>query len=163
MTTPWNPPWRPPVVVTPGEEPPEELLSWGQRGSSVSTVTPTAGILPGQNLKSFANWRAALYGFTPVAMTFLTALYLQLPNKYLVWAMIALAVITPLLSAYNTQDKLRRIVYGVMGLLQTGGFVATLLVGHEAYIPIVSTVITILSSTLARFHTPTSTMVPKTG
>lgn len=162
MTIPWTPPWRPPPIVISGAPPPERGPGWTQRGSATSTVTPTTGILPGQNLKSWANWRAALYGFTPVAMTLLTALYLQFPDsKVLVWVMLALAVVTPLLSAYNTEDKLRRIAYAVMGLLQTAGFTATLLVGHEAYIPIVSTVITVISSTLARYHTPTTTLKPK--
>lgn len=157
MVTPWTPPWRPSPVPLPTSQPP----GWTQRGSSVPTVTPTAGILPGQNLKSWENWRAFLYGLTPVAMTALTAIYLQFHDKYSVWIMLALAIITPLLSAYNTDDKLRRIAYGVMGLLQTAGFTATLLVGHEAYIPIVSSVVTILSSTLARYHTPTTTLMPR--
>lgn len=160
MTASWKPPWRPSRTVPVACPPPPE--PWRSRGNATSTITPLPGVMPGQTLKNTANWRAFLYGMIPVATTALTAFNLQFHDKISVYLLLAVAVLGPLVSITNSIDKLRRIVYGVLGLLSTAGFAASLFVGHESYLPVVSAVVTILSSTLARYYTPTSTLISKT-
>jgi len=151
---PWN---RPGVQVQqPG------TTAWSQRGTATSTVQPLPGILPGQNLLNPANWRAFLYSLSPVIVTAMTGLHLETGNRASVWVALAMAIVTPLVSSLATPDKLRQLVYGVTGLLSSAGFVATLLVGQEAWIPVVSAVVTILSAILARYYVPVSTLIPKT-
>lgn len=132
-----------------------------QDNSPVTVVSPTSGVLPVINLKSFDNWRAALHGAVPAIITALTALHLTTQDQASVWAALAIAIIDPLLSVANSTDKLRRIAYSVMGLLSSAGFVATLLIGYESWVPIVSAIVTIINAFLGRFYTPTTTMVPK--
>ena len=69
------------------------------------------------------------------------------------------AIIDPLLSYRNTTDKVRQILYGVLGLAQSGGLLAAVLLPTAPEVlPIASAVVTVISSTLSRFYTPTSTM-----
>lgn len=130
--------------------------------SKMSLVTPKPGILTLDRLKSKDNWRAWLHGITPVIVTVLTTLSITTNDKAAVWVSLFFAVIDPLLSYSNVTDKARKIAYGLGGLLQSGGLLtAALMVAPPTVVPVVSAVITVLTATLSRFYTPTSTMVPK--
>lgn len=157
MTRPWPKPKRPDATpVAAGE-------TWSQRGTAVTTVIPTAGVLPGQNLKSWDNWRAFFHQITPVIVTTLVGIGIVTDNQAALWVPLAFAIIDPLLSAGAATDKLRRIVYGVAGLLQVGGLATGLIVGlgtggNGLIAAGVAAGVTILSTLLARFYTPTTTM-----
>lgn len=134
--------------------------SWSQRGSATVDVQPTAGVMPGQNLKSWANWRLLLHSLAPVIVAAAAILHISTQDRVSVWIALAFAVIDPLFSFTNSTDTARRISYGIMGLMQTSGFVATLLVGREDWIPLVSTGVMFLNSTLATFYTAPTTLKP---
>lgn len=126
-------------------------------------VRPTGGILPVGNLKSLDNWRALIHQITPVIVTVLTTLSITTEDQAALWVSLIFAIIDPLLSYRNATDKARQIWYGVVGLAQSGGLVAALLmVTPPTALPIVSAAATVITSMLSRFYTPTTTMVPKT-
>lgn len=139
--------------------------SWSQRGSADVVVAPTAGVLPGQNLKSWANWRAFVHQITPVIVTTLVGVGIVTDNQAALWVPLVFAILDPLLSLGNTTDRLRRVVYGVTGLLQVGGLATGLVTGiasggNGLIAAGVGAGVTILSTFLARFYTPTTTMQP---
>lgn len=124
------------------------------------SVVPASGVLPGGQLRSRENWRAWLHQITPVIVGVLVALHVTSQDRALLWASLAFAVLDPLLSYANATDKSRKIAYGVLGLLQSGGLAVALLGDTSPWLPVVSAGVTVLSSALARFYTPTTTMVP---
>jgi hypothetical protein len=99
-----------------------------------------------------------------VIVTALVTFGIVTDNQAALWIPIVFAVADPLLSALNATDKLRQIVYGVAGLLQVGGLSVGLVTGLASDNGMIGAGIgagvTILSSLLARFYTPTSTTVP---
>ena len=126
-----------------------------------TTVQATNGVLAPGNLKSLDNWRAFIHQLTPVVVTALISVALITENQATLWVPLFFAIIDPLLSALNAQDKMRQIIYGVLGLAQSGGILTALLVGgNEPYIPLAAAGVTVISSFLGRFYTPTTTMVP---
>lgn len=129
------------------------------------TVEPTSGILPIQNLKSLDNWRAFIHQVTPVVVTTLVAVGIVTNSQVLLWVPLLFAIIDPILSSLNATDKIRKIIYGVAGLCQSGGLIAGLATGLGSaggqIAPIVGVGVTIISAFLGRFYTPTTTMVPK--
>ena len=153
--------------------PPTSALSWEQdipvtynessRGAAPTEVTSTRGVLPKANLLNLDNWRALLHQVTPVIVGVLTALGVTTQNTAPLWMSLVFAIFDPLLSYTNTADKARRIIYGVLGLLQSGGLLAVILGDHQLWLPVATTAVTVISSTLARFYTPTSTVVPPTS
>lgn len=143
----------------------DRSVPWAQRGVSTVDVAPTPGVIPGQGLKSWANWRAFLHQITPVIVTTLVGVGIVTNNQAALWVPLFFAIIDPLLNVGNTQDKLRRAVYGVAGLLQVGGLAGGLVTGLGAggnglVAAGVGAGVTILSTFLARFYTPTTTMTP---
>lgn len=143
----------------------DRSVPWSQRGSSTIDVVPNPGVLPGQTFKSWDNWRAFIHQITPVIVTTLVGVGIVTDNQAALWVPLVFAIIDPLLSVGNTQDKLRRVIYGVAGLLQVGGLAGGLVVGLSAgssglIAAGVGTGVTILSSFLARFYVPTTTMTP---
>ena len=158
--TPWNQPDKPVQ-----QHADAAITTWSQRGSSEVVVVPTQGVLPGQNLRSVDAWRALLHQITPVIVVALVTFGLATDNQAALWVPIAFAVLDPLLSVANSTDKLRRIVYGLAGLLQVGGLSVGLVTGLAGEIggviaPVAGATLTVLSSFLARFFTPTPTLVP---
>ena len=121
------------------------------------------GVLRVSNLKNLDNIRAFIHQITPVVVTVLTTLAITTEDKAALWVSLFFAIIDPLLSYRNTTDKIRQIVYGIGGLAQSGGLLAAAtMVAPPAVLPVASAVLTILTSTLSRFYTPTSTVAPKT-
>lgn len=131
--------------------------------AALTLVRPTKGVLPIENLKNLDNWRALIHQITPVVVTVLTTLSITTEAVAGLWVSLLFAIIDPLLSYRNATDKARQIAYGVLGLLQTGGLLATILAPVPAAIPVAAAITTIVSATLSRFYTPTTTMVPKTA
>lgn len=128
-------------------------------------VAPLPGLPPAKNLKSWDNWRAFVHQITPVIVTTLVGVGIVTNSQAALWVPLAFAILDPLLSVGNTTDKLRRIVYGLAGLLQVGGLATGLVVGlgtggNGLIAASVGAGVTILSTFLARFYTPTTTMVP---
>lgn len=131
--------------------------------ASLTTVTPKSGIITLSKLGNLDNWRAFIHQLTPVVVTVLTTLSITTDDQAALWVSLFFAVIDPLLSYRNATDKARQIFYGVGGLLQSGGLLAAVtMVAPGPVVPIVSALITVVTSTLSRFYTPTSTMTPKT-
>ena len=130
--------------------------------SKMSLVTPKPGILTKDRLKSLDNWRAFVHQLTPVIVTVLTTLSLTTDDQAALWVSLFFAVIDPLLSYQHSHDKARQIAYGVLGLAQSGGLLAAVLLPTApTLLPIAAAVVTIINSTLSRFYSPTSTMLPK--
>lgn len=129
------------------------------------SVEPTPGLLPLQNLKSVDNWRAFIHQVTPVVVTTLVAIGIITNSQVLLWVPLIFAILDPVLSSLNATDKIRKIIYGVAGLCQSGGMIAGLATGLGStggqIAPIIGVGVTILSAFLGRFYTPTTTMVPK--
>jgi hypothetical protein len=136
-------------------------MSLAHTQAALTLVKPVTGMLPAANLKNLDNWRALLHQITPVVVTVLTALGVTTQDQAALWVALVFAFLDPLLSYSNTTDKFRQIVYGVSGVLQSGGLLTTILMPHApTAVPVASALLTILSSTLSRFYTPTSTLKP---
>ena len=119
------------------------------------TTEAKSGIITGNRLRNLDNWRAWLHQVTPVVVGALVALHVASQDAILLWVSLFFAVADPLLSYTNATDKGRKIAYGVLGLLQSGGLADT-----SPWLPVVSAGVTVVSSALARFYTPTTTIVP---
>lgn len=121
---------------------------------------PTAGVLPWRNLTSLENWRAFIHQAVPVLVPVLVAINITTQDVAMMWLPFVFAIVDNVLSAGNTVDKLRRAIYAAAGVLQTGGLLATVL-GDFApdYVTVAGAVLTVLSGFLARFYTPTTTLV----
>ena len=130
------------------------------RPTALTVVAPTAGLLRVANLKNLDNWRALIHQITPVVVTVLTTLSITTNDQAALWVSLLFAVVDPLLSVRNAADKTRQVVYGVLGLLQSGGLLAAILAPTPIAVPVAAAVVTIVTSTLSRFYTPTTTMVP---
>ena len=131
--------------------------------ASLTLVAPKSGIITWGRLANLNNVRAFLHQLTPVVVTVLTTLSITTNDQAALWVSLFFAILDPLLSYQNATDKARKIAYGVGGLLSSGGMLTALLaVAPPTVLPIASALITVVTSTLSRFYTPTSTMVPKT-
>lgn len=125
-------------------------------------MQPKSGIITINRLKDPGNWRAWLHQITPVVVTVLTTLSITTEDKAALWVSLIFAIVDPLLSYRNATDKARQIAYGLGGLAQSGGLLtAALMVAPPTAIPVVSAAITVLTATLSRFYTPTTTVVPE--
>lgn len=130
---------------------------------SLTLVTPVSGVIDMGKLTNLNNLRAFVHQITPVVVTVLTTLAITTEDQAALWVSLLFAIVDPLLSYRNTTDKFRQILYGVMGLAQSGGLIATItMVAPPTVLPVASAVLTVITSTLSRFYTPTTTMVPKT-
>lgn len=131
---------------------------------SLTLVSPKSGVVNVGRMTNLDNVRALIHQLTPVVVTVLTALSITTEDKAAIWVALFFAVVDPLLSYRNTVDKARQIAYGLLGLAQSGGLLtAALMVAPPTAVPVVSAALTILTSTLSRFYTPTSTMRPETA
>lgn len=134
-----------------------------QANPGVVTVTPTSGVMP---LKTLDDWRALFHQIVPVIVTALVGMNLVTEGDVSLWIPFVFAIADPLLSVANTQDKVRRIIYGLLATLQAGAGLSMIFetVAQNSS-PVVAPAITaggaIISGILANFFTPTSTMVPQ--
>lgn len=125
---------------------------------SPTEVVPTTGTLTLAKLRNLDNWRAFLHQITPVVVAAFVTLEVTTEDFALLWVPLVFAIADPLLSYANAQDKGRKIAYGVLGTLQSGGLMVALLGDRSPWLPIVSALLVAISSQLSRFYTPTSTM-----
>lgn len=130
-------------------------------GNPTVLVQPTAGVLPVLNLKSLDNWRAFFHQLVAVLVPILVTANVVTENMATAWIPFVFAIVDNVLSVGNTQDKVRKVAYGVVGALQAGGLVTVILSSvAPAYVPIGGAVLAVVSAFMARFYTPTTTMVP---
>jgi hypothetical protein len=126
-------------------------------------VVPASGVMP---LKTLDDWRAFFHQITPVIVTSLVAAHIVTDNDVALWVPFVFAIADPLLSLGNTQDKVRKIIYGLLALIQAGSTVTAVVeIAAQHSSPVVAPVITavgsIVSGVLGRFFNQTSTMIPK--
>lgn len=160
MNMPWEIPPGIPNVMQPG------AIPIPTPPGHAAVVAPTPGVLPPpQSLTDLGNLRAFLHQITPVVVTALMALHVAGgdSNKIGVYVALFFALVDPLLSFTSSEDTMRRIVYGLLGVGQVGGAIAILFGGFGAantIVPLATAGITILSSFLARFYSVTTTLIP---
>jgi hypothetical protein len=128
-----------------------------------TVIAPYGPGVSGGSIKSVDNWRAFIHQMAPIVVTTLVAINVMTEDLALQWIPFVFAIADNLLSVGNTADRLRRAIYSGATVLQSGGLLAVLL-SHAApqYIPIAGAIITIITAFLARFYTPTTTLVPAT-
>lgn len=140
---------------------PQEVSVVKQRGSSTTVVSPISGVLPVLNLKSLDNWRAFTHQVVAVVVPILVTANIVTENQALAWIPFVFAIADNVLSLGNTDDKVRRVIYASVGALQAGGLVTSLVGGFAPdLVPIAGASLSVISAFLARFYTPTTTMVP---
>ena len=135
----------------------------GKHAKPEIQVEPTKGVLPLGNLKSVENWRAFIHQITPVIVTTLVGIGVVTNNQAALWIPLFFAILDPILSVSNTTNKIRRVIYGVAGLAQSGSLatgLATLTSSGGHIAPIIGAGLTVFSTFLGRFYTPTTTLVP---
>ncbi len=141
---------------------PKNFYDLLNRRNKVNTVVvePVNGITTPKNLD---DWRALFHDLVPVVVSTLVGINLVTNDQVTPWIPFIFAIVDPLLSAGNAVDKVRKIIYSIVVLLQ-GSSAIVALVTSDPQIPMVVTAIaTIASATFARFNTPTSSMIPKVG
>jgi hypothetical protein len=120
-------------------------------------LAPTAGVSVLNTKPDIRQW---IHNVTMAAVPVLVLLGHWSETNVLYWVGLALGVVDAILIAMpNTQDKVRKIIYAVAGLTQAVLFSVGILTQVEAA-TIVGAVVTFLTSSLATFYTPTSTLEP---
>jgi hypothetical protein len=153
-----------PEVVEPVAETPEEPVSAPvlvNTSAAVTEVASATGTLSMDNVRNVDNWRAFIHQITPVIVGVFVTLGVTTEDMALLWVPLVFAILDPLMSYANASDKGRRVAYGVLGTLQSGGLLVALLGDKSPWLPIISALLVAVSSQLARFYTPTSTIIPK--
>lgn len=129
---------------------------------TTTLVVPASGVMP---LKTMDDWRALFHQIVPIVVTALVTAHLVTESQLALWIPLAFAIVDPLLSIGNTTDKIRRVIYGLLALVQAGSAVTAVVeVVAQHSNPVVAPIITaggaLISGVLGKFFTPTSTMVP---
>lgn len=128
--------------------------------SNPAVVEPLNGIT---TPKTLDDWRALFHELVPIIVSTLVGINLVTNDQVTPWIPFIFAIVDPLLSAGNAVDKVRKIIYSIVVLLQ-GSSAVIALVTDDPQIPMVVTAIAaIASASFARFNTPTSSMIPKVG
>lgn len=128
-----------------------------------TVVAPAPGVR--FSIRSLDNWRAFIHQVTPVLVSVFVTVGIVTDTQAALWVPLAFAILDPLLSVGNAQDKVRRIIYGLAGLMQVGGITTALVTGlgsggNGVIAAGVGAGVTVLSTFLARFFTPTTTLLP---
>ena len=125
------------------------------------TTQATAGVLPVMNLKSAANWRAFFHQLVAVLVPIMVTANVVTENMATAWVPFIFAITDNLLSAGNTVDRVRRAIYAAVSVVQAGGLLTTVLTSVAPNtVTISSAVLAVVTAFMARFYTPTTTMVP---
>lgn len=106
-------------------------------------------------IRSWEDLRLQIHVLSPYAVTALVTWNILDPDKAKLVVALVLAVFSPALAYFNTQDGFRRWVYGLLPALQA------LLVGFEWFTdaqlaPVMAAIVALLGGTLAATNTPTS-------
>ncbi len=131
-----------------------------EKPDETMTLEPTAGVLPVENLKSLENWRAFFHQAVTIIVPVLVVMNVATQSQVTAWLPFLFAVVDNVLSVGSTADRLRRAIYAGIGVLQTGGLITVLFASVPQYIPIAGAVLAVGSAFMARFYTPTTTIVP---
>lgn len=124
-------------------------------------VTATSGVLPVMNLKNADNWRAFFHQLVAVLVPIMVTANVVTENMVTAWIPFLFAIVDNLLSAGHTHDRVRKAIYAGVGVLQTGGLLTTVLTSLAPnYVTIGGAVLAVVTAFMARFYTPTTTMVP---
>lgn len=126
----------------------------------VTEVVAAVGTVSRAGARNLDNWRAAVHQITPVIISIFVTAGVATQDFAMLWVPLVFAIADPLLSYTNTEYKARKVVYGVLGVLQSGGLIVALLGSSSPWVPVISAGLSAISSLLARFYTPTSTVVP---
>ena len=123
-------------------------------------VAPTAGVLPVKNLRSLENWRAFFHQLVAVIVPILVTADIVSKNAAAAWVPFVFAIADNILSVGNTTDKIRKAIYAAVGVAQAGGL-ATVVLSSVApnYVTVGGAVLAVVSAFMARFYTPTTTLV----
>lgn len=135
-----------------------------RKAHATTTVAPITGPMSAGSLASLDNWRAFFHNLVGVIVPVLVTLHITTQDTVSLWLPFVFAIADNVLSVGNSKDKFRRSIYAVVGLLQTGGLVTSVLTTSVApeYVSIGSAVLATASAFMARFFTPTTSMVPRT-
>lgn len=130
--------------------------------SAETMVVADGGVLPVANLRNLSNWRALVHQIVPVIVSALVTMNIVTGDMATAWVPFVFAIADNLLSVGNAADRVRRAIYAGVGVLQAGGLVTMLVTNvAPAYVPVAGAVLAVASAFLARFFTPTTTIVPK--
>lgn len=113
--------------------------------------------------KTLDDWRAIIHDIVPVIVSTLVGINLVTNDQATLWIPFVFAILDPLLSAGNAVDRVRKIIYSIVALLQGSSAVVAVFTSDPQIPMIVTAVATIVSAGFARFNTPTSSMIPKVG
>lgn len=128
---------------------------------SAVMVEPTSGVLPTANLKNRDNWRAFFHQLVAVLVPILVTANVVSENTAAAWVPFVFAIADNILSVGHTADRVRRAIYAGIGVLQAGGLATSLLTTFApTYVTVGGAALAVVSAFLARFYTPTTTMVP---
>lgn len=128
---------------------------------SVAMVEPVSGVLPTANLRNRDNWRAFFHQLVAVVVPILVTANVVTENMAAAWIPFVFAIVDNLLSVGHTVDRVRRAIYAGIGVLQAGGLLTSLLTSFAPnYVAVAGAGLAVVSAFLARFYTPTTTMVP---
>lgn len=128
--------------------------------NSVVVVEPINGIT---TLKTLDDWRALFHEMVPIIVSTLIGINLVTNDQVALWIPFLFAIVDPLLSVGNAVDKVRKIIYSLVVLLQGSSAIVAIFTTNPTVPMIVTAVATIVSASFARFNTPTSSMIPKVG
>lgn len=131
---------------------------------AMTLVTADSGVLPVTNLKSLDNWRAFIHQAVAVIVPVLVAMNAVTESTATAWVPFVFAIADNVLSAGNAVDRVRRAIYAAVGVLQAGGLLTTVLTNYAPeWVSLGGAVLAVASAFLARFYTPTTTVVPSTS
>lgn len=133
----------------------------GDKVSQVLVSPAPSGALPTGNIKSLDDWRAFIHQIAPVIVGILVAVQFVTEDVAMQWLPFVIAIADNLLSTANSAaSRVRKTIYAAATTLQTGGLLTVLFSSAPQWIPVASAVLLIVTSFLARFYTPTTTVVP---
>lgn len=125
---------------------------------ALQVLIPDAGVRP---LKTAADWRDFFHRLAPMATLVLVLVGLN-QNVVALWVGVGLAALDAILSFTNSEDGVRRLVYGLGGVTQTVLLAVTAL-GEQLVTAIIGLVVFVLTSYVASKYAPPSTMTAVAG
>lgn len=125
-------------------------------------LTPATNVV--NPLKTLDDWRSLFHQLVPIIVTALVTLHLVTTSQVTLWVSVVFAIADPLLSVGTSNDRIRKVIYGLLALVQTGSILTQVTqVAVEHSNPVVAPVITAvgaaISGILGTFFTPTPTSI----
>jgi hypothetical protein len=124
-------------------------------------IIPAPGVV--NPLKSLDDLRALFHNFVAVLVPILVSVHLVDNNAAVLWTALAFAIVDPILSVSNTTDKVRKVIYGLLALLQTGTVATTIIqTAAEHSSPVVAPIITAVGAAITGLFSGLFTPTPTT-